>query len=52
MNDDQTQGISPTDIAPKSFSEPTIEPPIPPTDTAPPDMPPVAPEAPRDAVTH
>ena len=46
MNDDQTQNV-----VPQSPSEPTVEPPIPPTDTTPTDMPPVATEAPRDAVT-
>ena len=46
MNDDQTQNV-----VPQSPSEPTVESPIPPTDTTPTDMPPVATEAPRDAVT-
>ena len=46
MNDESTQ-----EVAPQSPSEPTIEPPIQSTDSTPNDMPPVAPEAPRDAFT-
>ncbi len=46
MNDEPTQ-----EVAPQSPSEPTVEPPIEPTDSSPTDMPPVTPEAPRDAFT-
>lgn len=46
MNDESAQ-----EVVPQSPSEPTIEPPITPTDSSPIDMPPVTPEAPRDAVT-
>jgi len=46
MNDEPSQ-----EVAPQSPEAPTVEPPIPPTDTTPSDMPSVAPEAPRDAFT-
>jgi hypothetical protein len=46
MNDE-----SPQEVAPQSPQAPTTEPPIQPTDSSPTDMPPVAPEAPRDAFT-
>ena len=46
MNDELPQ-----EVVPQSPEAPTVEPPIQPTDSAPTDMPLVAPEAPRDAVT-
>lgn len=51
MADDQNQDITPSQEAPQSPSEPTIEPPIQPTDPSPTDMPPMAPEAPRYTFT-
>ncbi len=51
MVDDQNQDIAPLQEASQSPEEPTVEPPIQPTDSTPTDMPPVTPEAPRDAFT-
>ncbi len=51
MSDDQNQDINPQQEPPQSSGVPTVEPPIPPTDSTPIDIPPVAPEAPRDAFT-
>lgn len=51
MNDEQTQDIVPPQDAPQSSEAPTVEPSIPPTDTTPIDIPPIAPESPREAPT-
>lgn len=51
MSDDQNQDLAPQQGLPQSPEEPTVEAPIPSADSTPTDMPPVAPEAPRDAVT-
>jgi hypothetical protein len=51
MPDDQNQDVTPPQESPQSPEVPTVEPPIPPADSTPVDMPPVAPEAPRDAFT-
>lgn len=51
MADDQNQDITPQQESPQSPEAPTVEPPIPRIDATPSDMPPVAPEAPRDTFT-
>lgn len=51
MSDDQNQDVIPQQKSPQSPEVPTVEPPIPPADSTPVDMPSEAPEAPKDTPT-